>query len=112
MKNFDIDLYTIEELVIINKQIVAQVKFLQRKKQLEAAAKFKIGDIVTFLDKEDNMQEGLVTHITPKKLNLTTLTEPFVDWTIAPSLATLKRNGEKADLFKLFDIRAKTTKEK
>ena len=110
MKNFDIDLYTIEELVILNKQIVAQVKFLQRKKQLEAAAKFKIGDIVTFLDQEDNVQEGLVTHITPKKLNLTTITEPFVDWTIAPSLATNRRNGGKTDLFKLFDIRTKMTK--
>ena len=42
MTNIDIDLYTIEELLILNKQIVAKVKFLQKQKQLEAAAKFNM----------------------------------------------------------------------
>ncbi|MDQ5883799.1 MAG: hypothetical protein QG556_136 [Pseudomonadota bacterium] len=73
MKNFDIDLYTIEELMALNKQAVNRIKFLQKQSQLETSAKFSIGDIVSFIDKDDNKQEAMVMHINPKKIRAITL---------------------------------------
>lgn len=67
MNNIDIDLYTIEELMTLNKQVVNRINFLQKQSQLETAAKFSIGDIVSFIDENDNKQEAMVTHINPKK---------------------------------------------
>lgn len=104
MSNIDLDVYTMEELILLNKRVVAKVKFLQQRQQLEAAAKFKMCDIVSFLDKENLEQEALISHISPKKISIITLKDNM-PWTISPSLLTFKRSGDKADLLKLFDSR-------
>ena len=109
MKNFDIDLYTIEELMTLNKHVVNRIKFLQKQSQLETSAKFSIGDIVSFIDEDGNKQEAMVTYINPKKIRAVTLKKQ-VTWTIPPNLLTLERKGEKADLLKLFDVGIKTQK--
>lgn len=109
MNNIDINVYTIEELMALNKQVVNRIKFLQKQSQLETAAKFSIGDIVSFVDEDDNKQEAMVTHINPKKIRAITLKKQ-VTWTISPNLLTLERKGKKADLLKLFDTGIKTKK--
>ena len=109
MNNIDINVYTIEELMTLNKQVVNRIKFLQKQSQLETAAKFSIGNIVSFIDEDGNKQEAMVTHINPKKIRAITLKKQ-VTWTISPNLLTLERKGEKADLLKLFDVGIKTQK--
>jgi hypothetical protein len=97
------------QLILLNKQVIAKIKFLQKRQQLEAAAKFKIGDIVSFLDPENQETDAMVTHIAPKKIRIMNLKDKTT-WTISPSLLTLQRSGDKADLFKLFDGGPKTRK--
>ena len=109
MNNIDINVYTIEELMALNKKVVNRIKFLQKQSQLETAAKFSIGNIVSFIDEDGNKQEAMVTHINPKKIRAITLKKQ-VTWTISPNLLTLERKGEKADLLKLFDTGIKTKK--
>lgn len=105
--NIDLDHYTIEELSYLNKLVVAKIKFLQKQQQLEAAAKFKIGDIVSFMDTDNQEQEAMITHVAPKKIRIMSLKDKIA-WTISPSLLTLRRKGDKADLFKLFDSAQKS----
>jgi len=107
--NIDLDISTVEELILLNKQVIAKIKFLQKQHQLESAARFKIGDIVSFLDKDNQETDAMVTHIAPKKIRIMTLKDKTT-WTISPSLLTLQRSGDKADLFKLFDDGPKTRK--
>jgi len=101
MKNIDLELYTIEELMDLNKQVIDRIKFLQKQALLENAVKFSIGDIVSFIDADSNKQEAMVTHITQKKIRVITM-KKLVTWTIPSTQLTLERKGEKSDILKLF----------
>ena len=100
--NIDLDIYTVEELITLNKLVVDKIKSLQKQKQIEASTKFKMLDIVSFIDNNNNEQEAMITSINSKKISIISLKDK-VPWSISPSLLTLQRKGDKADLFNLFD---------
>lgn len=100
-----------DELLDLNKQVINRIKFLQKQSQLETAAKFKIGDIVSFTDDDNHKQKAIVMRISSKTIKVITLKKHDA-WNISPTLLTLERKGEKADLLKLFDVAMNTEKKK
>ena len=65
-----LDGLTIEELQEINKDVVRRIRALSKRRGLEEALKYEIGDTVSFRDKRGNLLTGRVERVNPKTLTI------------------------------------------
>ena len=97
----NIDSLSVDELVDLNKRVVSRIKELNLQKQAQAALKFRMGDIVSFVKTDDNVKiVGLV--LSTKKTKITILTENGKQWTVSPALLSPEEKPSKK-LLKLLD---------
>ncbi len=76
---------TLEELTLLNRKVVEQIKFLQTQKQAIAATAFRIGDKAFFVSKFGEKVEGEILKVNIKSIKVKT--EKGM-WNVSPSLLT------------------------
>ena len=91
--SINIDQLNIEELIDLNKQVVIRIKELQAQAEINAAAQFRIGDIVSFTSQEEKKIIGFITAI--KKNKIKVFTEENQIWTLLPSILIPKAKPSK-----------------
>ena len=99
--SINIDSFSMDELVELNKRIISRIKELNSQKQAQAALKFRMGDIVSFVKTDDHVKVvGLILSI--KKTKVCILTETGSQWTVSPVLLSPEEKPSKK-LLKLLD---------
>ncbi len=80
----DITALTEDELLALNRQIVARLKYLQQKRTDERMIEFHVGDRVCFEPDGQSVQFGvLVRH---NRKTVTVLTDSGAQWNVSPAL--------------------------
>lgn len=80
----DIDRFTEEELIALNHQIVARIRYLRESRTHSVMLEFKIGDHVAFQPDGLSMKVGVLTRYNKK--SVTVITNTGERWNVAPSL--------------------------
>ena len=80
----DITSLTEEELLALNRQIVARLKYLQQKRTDEQMIEFHVGDRVGFEPEGQPAQFGIL--IRHNRKTVTVLTDGGAQWNVSPSL--------------------------
>lgn len=91
--SINIDQLNIEELIDLNKQVVIRIKELQAQAEINAAAQFRIGDIVSFSSKDDKKIVGFIMAI--QKYKVKVFTDENQLWTLPPSALIPKAKPSK-----------------
>lgn len=87
--NVDLTKMNLEDLLDLNKQVVARIKILNSVKQVETLLTFNVGDSVSFLNtKIGKKVVGTVKSLGRKNVKVL-VNDPFPTlWTVTPSLLT------------------------
>lgn len=86
----DLTKLSIDELIELNRQIVARVKHLRQKESYQALAKFHLGDRVSFRT-DRGIVEGTIVRLNKKTVTLHT--DDHNHWSVSPQV--LKKIGHK-----------------
>jgi hypothetical protein len=95
MKDLDLRNMTREQLLDLNKRVVAELNHRSAQIQIEAGAKLRVGDIVSFESRKTGRTvRGRVLAINLKSAKLAELDadgkeHPFLRWNVAPTLLTV-----------------------
>lgn len=76
---------TVSELYNLNKLLVAEIRARQREDARDKAARFKIGQRVSFTDRAGNYTEGVIEKFNSKTVSVKT---PGTIWRVPPSMLT------------------------
>lgn len=95
--NIDIDRLSREELLELNRRIVARLKYLSEKEILEISRKFKAGDVVEFRSGE-SMIRGVVIRINRKTLSIRTKEG---QWNVPPQFLRKVKESNKIEHLKV-----------
>ena len=85
--NIDLSQMTEEEMLALNRQIVARLKFIRQYRAQTQMLKFNIGDRVSFQPDGRPMVTGTVTRHNTKSVSV--VADSGHKWTVHPSLLTL-----------------------
>jgi hypothetical protein len=83
-REIDLTKFSVEELIDLNRKIVARVKHLQQAKSYKALAKFNLGDRVKFSTDDGRTIEGDIIRLNKKTVSL--MTDDHRQWNVAPAL--------------------------
>jgi hypothetical protein len=86
-RKIDIETLTYEELLNLNRRIVARLKLLDASRSFKEMLDFSIGNIVEFGTNDGRLVRGTVSRINRK--TVTVVTSSGEKWNVSPSL--LKR---------------------
>jgi hypothetical protein len=92
----DIERFSLEELIDLNKRVVRRIEYLHGLKTRAHLDKFEEGDRVTF-QSDGRTVEGIVTRVNRKTLSIRT---KDTRWNIHPHFVT-KASGQKFELPKI-----------
>lgn len=98
--NINIEPLNVEELIELNKKIISRIKDLRAQEQLKVAAQFRIGDLVSFQNRDHLKITGVI--ISVRKAKISILTENNERWDVSPALLTPEEAPSKK-LLKLFE---------
>jgi hypothetical protein len=79
----DLEKFTEDELIDLNNQIVARLKFIRQLRTHSQMLKFKIGDRVCFQPEGREMLTGMLTRYNQKTVSV--ITDNGQQWNVAPS---------------------------
>lgn len=96
----NLDDLSMDQLIDLNKRVVRRLKDLNTQQQTQAAAQFRIGDIVSFLDTDHKKVVGFIVSIQKTKINI--LSETGNKWSVSPVLLSPEEKPSKA-LLKLLE---------
>ncbi len=87
--NIFIDNMTINELILVNRVVVEEIKYLQKATALCEMAKYRISEIVSF-NNGSELITGRIIKFNQKTVSI--LTDSNVQWNVAPKLLMRKVN--------------------
>jgi hypothetical protein len=100
--SINIEHLSADDLMELNKKIVSRIKELKAQEQFKAAARFRMGDVVSFSDKNNVKTTGFITSI--RKSTISVLTENNEHWNVSASLLTPEEKPSKKMLALLESI--------
>ena len=83
-KNFNLSKMTEEELIKLNREVVARIRAIEQKKRFKVMMKFNIGEGVSFNSGNGKKINGTIIKINKKTISL--VTQDQVQWNVHPSL--------------------------
>ena len=108
--SIDIEHLSIEALIELNKRIVSRIKELRAQEQFKAATQFRMGDVVSFPNRDHVKTTGFIISI--RKSTISVLTENNERWNISASLLTHEEKPPKKLLALLNEILPPTLRNK
>ena len=85
-----LDKMTLAELRELNRKVVGRIRLLNTQASMAAAAKFKVGDLVEFIDDKRGVKvKARVDRINTKSLSCHEITGFKIPWLVAPTLCKL-----------------------
>ena len=81
--NIDIDNLTEDELLALNRRVIARLKLIQQHSTLNSMIKFEVGQRVSF-DPDGRMRTGILIKFNPK--TVVVLTDDGQRWKVSPQL--------------------------
>lgn len=85
-----LDKMTLAELREFNRKVVGRIRLLNTQASMAAAAKFKVGDLVEFVDDRRGVKvKARVDRINTKSLSCHEITGLQIPWRVAPTLCRL-----------------------
>lgn len=72
------------ELIALNQQIVAKIRFLRQERTFASMLKFRIGERVSFQPEGRPILQGILTRYNRK--SVTVITDQGEHWNVAPSV--------------------------
>jgi hypothetical protein len=84
MRQIDIDSLSEEELIALNHQVVARLRFLHQMRTHSAMLGFRIGERVSFHPAGGSAVFGILTRYNKK--TVTVVTDSGENWNVAPGL--------------------------
>lgn len=79
--NINIDNLTEEELLALNRRVVARLKLLEQRHTLNSMVKFEVGQRVSF-DPDGRMRTGVLVKFNPK--TVVVMTDDGQRWKVSP----------------------------
>jgi len=79
----NIENLSVKDLLELNKKIISRVKELRAQEQLKAAERFRVGEVVSFQDRDNGKITGII--ISMRKTKISILTEDNEKWTVFTS---------------------------
>lgn len=83
--------WSYDELVALNRAIVAHLKERDALKAKREIQQFQLGNIVQFMSSEDELIQGTVSKLNKKTVNI--VTPEGTQWKVSPSLLTKVSGG-------------------
>ena len=81
--NINIDNLTEDELLALNRRVIARLKLIQQHSTLNSMIKFEVGQRVSF-DPDGRMRTGILIKFNPK--TVVVLTDDGQRWKVSPQL--------------------------
>ena len=81
--NINIDNLTEDELLALNRRVIARLKLIQQHSTLNSMIKFEVGQRVSF-DPDGRMRTGMLIKFNPK--TVVVLTDDGQRWKVSPQL--------------------------
>ena len=81
--NINIDNLTEDELLALNRRVIARLKLIQQHSTLNSMIKFEVGQRVSF-DPDGRMRTGILVKFNPK--TVVVLTDDGQRWKVSPQL--------------------------
>ena len=81
--NINIDHLTEDELLALNRRVIARLKLIQQHNTLNSMIKFEVGQRVSF-DPDGRMRTGILIKFNPK--TVVVLTDDGQRWKVSPQL--------------------------
>jgi len=89
----NIETLIVEEFIELDGKIVSRIKELRAQGQVKAASQFRIGDVVSFTNKDKLKIIGFIVSTRGIKINI--MTEDNEHWTVPASVLTLEQSPSK-----------------
>lgn len=81
---------SLEQLREVNRLVVNQINYLHRQRDVLAASKFKVGDLIEFVDnKRARKVQARIDRINTKSLSCHEITGIQMPWRVSPHLCRL-----------------------
>lgn len=91
----DINSFTEDELVDLNRRIVERLRFLSQTRAHNKMLEFKVGDRVSFKTDDRPALTGVLTKYNKK--TVTVITDSGEHWNVAPGLLTLAKDAKTSE---------------
>lgn len=92
----DLNKLSVEQLIELNADVVARVKYLRQKESYKALAKFNVGDRVSFQTNQGTVIKGHIVRLNKKTATLHA--DDHHHWNVAPQMLKKEAGKQTADL--------------